>query len=585
VSALGAVLIGVLIIAMTSTVDLTMLVGKRMATQNAADAAAVTVAVWQARGLNSITYTNYLAGGLLLVYAVQVFCTHGAALWDFPPIYLEIAWKSQDVLAATFPTLGIVHSLTVAQQNHADFGVGIPQAMPGTVKVMESVPPLPAPFPLHASRYDNPDEDQYKRMAETAERAEDDVTDAPKTTLDNGGISFTRRVPLERIRLKVFPGDAMDCNAKPETREKDWGLYFQGEAYPFTVDEGLVKLVKKTLLNTILPRFSEDVGAKPGEGKLDEPGWDLADRFRKGVEDQIAKSILGRELKLDGEPIPIAEMSMPGGTVEVSRDPLKVTMTMVPKLTLDVYAVHDHREAKDWQHTSVRCYYREHYADLLGNAWYIRKSHLIPVPGGSRWSVHDGFVPSAVLCAEHTGDDSYRRACNPVPYYDGEIYLAVSGSMKLNMRFEFGLFYKKTGLRDPIRGVVYPQERAWGYAQTAHRKNALLLPAAEPDERMLQGIAEAVCYSKHYRERASDFLLWVPDWNAGFRKYSPERAGSALGEFVQGDPGMMPEELRSAVSDALDALGGLPSVGSGSLEVLANWLKDRIKESTSDVEH
>jgi len=43
--------------------------------------------------------------------------------------------------------------------------------------------------------------------------------------------------------------------------------------------------------------------------------------------------------------------------------------------------------------------------------------------------------------------------------------------------------------------------------------------------------------------------------------------------------------LRSAVSDALDALGGLPSVGSGSLEVLANWLKDRIKESTSDVEH
>ena len=117
VTAVTAVLIGVLVFSLVATSDVTRVVGKRMAAQNAADASALAMTTWQARGLNLITYGNHVITVMLVVYIVKQVVS-GIATWGilpaiqlalegFPPTYIKAVWVAQGTIAAYFPVIGL----------------------------------------------------------------------------------------------------------------------------------------------------------------------------------------------------------------------------------------------------------------------------------------------------------------------------------------------------------------------------------------------------------------------------------------------------------------------------------------------
>lgn len=151
VTVLTAILVGILATTLILTTDVTMAVARRLATQNAADAAAISIATWEARGLNTITYLNYAVGVALFIYIVTAISTGGASLWPFPPPYLKPIWTMQDMVRAYITVPAVPHAWTLAQANHVQFGLAMADSRPRRVPIY-GLGSWFSPMPLHAER-------------------------------------------------------------------------------------------------------------------------------------------------------------------------------------------------------------------------------------------------------------------------------------------------------------------------------------------------------------------------------------------------------------------------------------------------
>jgi len=158
VTAFTAVLVCVLTFSLATTLDITLICGKRVQVQNAADGAATAMTTWQARGLNAVTYLNYLIAAEVVVYVVACALVPffpGLVVLDgsWPPPYIRLTWDAQALIVAYFPAVGAINAYDVARRNHVQFGIAIPDAEPGTVDggYLKGVP---TPCPLHARKAD-----------------------------------------------------------------------------------------------------------------------------------------------------------------------------------------------------------------------------------------------------------------------------------------------------------------------------------------------------------------------------------------------------------------------------------------------
>jgi hypothetical protein len=163
----------VILIFFGSLFDIGTVIPHKIRVQNAADAAARAAALWQARGLNLIGNCNVLQVIMMFSYVMpfefSLFSPDSADITRSIVEMTEELHELQDMVACSFPLIGILSASMIARDNGAapvtasrlrqaglnDEGGEVDQALMSDPVFAELNTPLYA-FPLARHRYDTP---------------------------------------------------------------------------------------------------------------------------------------------------------------------------------------------------------------------------------------------------------------------------------------------------------------------------------------------------------------------------------------------------------------------------------------------
>ena len=97
-----------------------MFVLEKMKLQNAADSAAQSAALWQARGLNIEGHLNTAQEALTISYLAALAAVQPATAYKIQKTSEEIS-KLQETIDKNFPNMAIISAVSLSRKNKADF--------------------------------------------------------------------------------------------------------------------------------------------------------------------------------------------------------------------------------------------------------------------------------------------------------------------------------------------------------------------------------------------------------------------------------------------------------------------------------